>query len=104
MKQTTTEAEQAKIDGRINSAVHELAQRLGVEPSTVQIVTYEERVWRDGSIGCPQPGMMYTQALVPGYLIQLRLGDETFNYHGANGRDPFLCESGEADSHALPGP
>jgi hypothetical protein len=61
-------------------------------------------VWRDGSLGCPQPDMMYTQALVDGYLIQLSAGSRLYNYHGANGRDPFLCTNSLDKPDALPGP
>ncbi len=33
------------------------------------IVRAEPTVWNDGSLGCPEPGMQYTQALVNGYWI-----------------------------------
>jgi hypothetical protein len=31
-------------------------------------------VWNDGSLGCPEPGMMYTQALVNGYWLIIEAG------------------------------
>ena len=33
------------------------------------IVRAEPVVWNDGSLGCPEPGMMYTQALLNGYWV-----------------------------------
>lgn len=85
----------SKPDGdaleRINFARASLVQESGAETSQMELVAYEEVVWRDGSLGCPQPGMMYTQALVDGYVIQLNVDGQTFNYHGANSGDPFLC-------------
>lgn len=90
--------------GHISIARRNLAERLGLDAAKIEIVTYEQVVWRDGSLGCPQPGMMYTQALVDGYLIRLRAGDEYYNYHGARGRDPFLCSSGLERPDSLVGP
>jgi len=76
---------------RTNFAKNDLAGRLGVDAADIEVTAYETVTWSDGSLGCPQPGMMYTQALVDGYLIQLMVDGQTYNYHGANGRDPFLC-------------
>jgi hypothetical protein len=36
--------------------------------------------------------MMYTQALVDGYRIVLRVGGDEVTYHGANGKPPFRCD------------
>lgn len=88
---------------RINFAKNDLAERLDVEPATIEVVAYEKAIWRDGSLGCPQPDMMYTQALVDGYLIQLRVDGQTYNYHGANGRDPFLCTDNPETTNSPPG-
>jgi hypothetical protein len=77
----------------INLAKADLADRMGLKlPSTeIEVVGFEEVIWSDSSLGCPEPDMMYTQTIIDGYVIQLQIGDETFNYHGANGEDPFLC-------------
>lgn len=73
-------------------AAADLAARLGVGIDEVSVVSMEEVTWRDGSIGCPQPGRMYTQALVPGSLIVLRAKGQTYEYHAGGGRAPFLCQ------------
>ena len=87
---------------QITYAKNELAARLGVDVDGIEVTAYETVTWSDGSLGCPQPGMMYTQALVDGYLIQLRVDGQTYNYHGANGRDPFLCVKDGDESTAVP--
>jgi hypothetical protein len=52
--------------------------------------------WPDGSMGCPQPGRMYTQALVPGWRIVLREGGRERIYH-ASARGRWLpCPAGRA--------
>jgi hypothetical protein len=40
----------------------------------------EEVIWPDGSLGCPRPDEVYTQALVRGYWIVVRVGELTFDY------------------------
>lgn len=82
---------QAKL--HVTTAVNDLAARLDIDGADIEVVAYEPVTWRDGSLGCPQPDQMYTQALVDGYMIQLRAAGETYNYHGAAGSEPFLCEN-----------
>ena len=71
----------------------DLAQRLQVDEESIEIVRVEELEWPDGSLGCPQPEMLYTQALVNGVFIQLSFDGQSYNYHGGGGRQPFLCTS-----------
>ena len=52
------------------AAVDDLAQRQGVYGSAIMVVSTDEVTWRDfGSMGCPEPGMNYTEALVPGVRV-----------------------------------
>jgi len=73
-------------------AVADLAGRLDVPEGEVAVEAVEEVTWRDGSLGCAEQGTMYTQALVDGSRITLRVGDQTFEYHAGGRRTPFLCE------------
>ncbi len=81
----------------IGMAVADLARRIGADQSDVTVVSYKDVTWPDGSLGCPEPGQFYTQALVEGYQIGLRHDDRFFDYHGADGDDPFLCASDDKD-------
>ena len=54
------------------------------------VESQEEVTWNDGSLGCPEPGMMYTQALVDGYRVIIRAGDKTYDFRGT-GTDFRLC-------------
>jgi hypothetical protein len=58
------------------------AEDLGVSAAAVAVESVQEVVWNDGSLGCPQPGTMYTQAQVPGYRITITDGrSRTGVYH-----------------------
>ncbi len=77
----------------VQQATADLAQRLDVDPDAIEILRVEEVTWPDGGVGCPEPGMAYTQALVPGQFIQLEVDGVTYNYHSGGARAPFLCTS-----------
>ena len=81
-----------EIDPVAQPAVTDLAERLGVDESAITIVSVEEVTWSDGSIGCPEPGMMYTQALVNGTLVVLEVEGKEYEYHSGAARDLFFCE------------
>ncbi|MCS6909965.1 MAG: hypothetical protein NZM11_05275 [Anaerolineales bacterium] len=70
----------------------DLEQRSGVTRAAFTYVRAEAMVWNDGSLGCPQPGMAYTQALVPGYWVVIRVGDAEFDYRVAESGYFILCE------------
>jgi hypothetical protein len=65
----------------LEAAIDDAAQRTGTPRADIKVMVAEAVTWPDGSLGCPQPGMLYTQALVPGYRIVLRVGEATLNYH-----------------------
>jgi hypothetical protein len=79
----------------VAQAMADLAAEVGTD--AIELVSYEQVTWRDGSLGCPQPGRMYTQALVEGYRVTLRVDGETVYYHGATGQPPIRCD------HPAPG-
>lgn len=66
----------------VQAAIEDLAKAQSVEPDAVTVAGYFEVTWSDGSLGCPKPGMSYTQALVPGHLLVLEVEDQQFSYHG----------------------
>lgn len=76
-----------------DAAVADLAQRLGVTPEEVTVAASEAVTWRDGSLGCAEPDMMYTQALVEGTRIVLEVAGERYEYHAGGNRPAFLCEN-----------
>ncbi|GAB2650607.1 hypothetical protein [Kribbella swartbergensis] len=77
--------------GGVEQAKADLAKRLGVDAAQVTVISSTEVTWPDGSLGCPEPGMNYTQALVPGSRIILEAGGKQYHYHSGGTRPPFLC-------------
>ncbi len=74
-----------------NIAKNDLSQRTGAAKSAIKVLSSEAVVWPDSSLGCPEPGMMYTQALMPGYRIILEANGQQYEYHTGRSR-VVLCE------------
>lgn len=80
----------------VETALTDLATRLELDQAEIEVVSVEEVTWRDGSLGCPEPGMFYTQALVDGTRIVLAARGRRYHYHSGGHRAPFLCEHPDA--------
>jgi biotin carboxyl carrier protein len=76
----------------VEQAADDLARRLSIPATDIALVELTETAWPDSSLGCPQPGRVYTQVLREGYRIGLRAGKRIFEYHSGGGT-PFLCEN-----------
>lgn len=88
----------APVTGEVPAAVMtavlaDLSTKTGKDASTATVVTAEAVTWPDGSLGCPQPGVMYTQMVQPGYQVVLELDGTTYDYRVAGeGTVIRLCE------------
>jgi hypothetical protein len=87
---------------QVNQATEDLAGRLNIPAEQIQLIDIASVVWSDGSMGCPQPGMFYTQALVEGLRIRLGVGERIFHYHSGRNQPPFLCEN-PSNETGIPG-
>lgn len=68
------------------------AARTGIPEDGLAVIQDQAVVWPDGSLGCPQPGMMYTQALVDGYHILIKAGESVLDYRATQRGSFTLCE------------
>jgi hypothetical protein len=84
------EVPQALFDAVVADAL----ARSGATQSSVAVQTAEQVEWSDGSLGCPAPDMMYTQAIVNGYHVVLDVGGQTYDYRLSDRGLIILCENG----------
>jgi hypothetical protein len=75
----------------------DLAGRLDVAPDEVTLSGATPVTWRSGALGCPEPGMQYTQAEAPGIWIMLRAAGSVHRYHAARNGKPFHCPGERAE-------
>jgi hypothetical protein len=72
----------------------DLAERLSLPLTAVQLRSAEAVIWPDASLGCPQPGQMYAQIETPGYRITLVANGTDHEYHASHGGQFVLCVAG----------
>lgn len=73
--------------------VADLPSTAGLRAADITVVKAESVVWADGSLGCPEPDMMYTMATVNGYHVVLETPEGTFDYRVSENGTFRLCES-----------
>ncbi|MEX1288376.1 MAG: hypothetical protein AB1Z57_10605 [Acidimicrobiia bacterium] len=84
----TGEAPDAVLDPILADA----AERTGVAVDDLVVVRDQFVEWPDGSLGCPEPGMVYTQVITPGYWVVVDADGTSLDYRtDAEGRFK-LCE------------
>jgi hypothetical protein len=69
------------LEAAVQAALADASRRTGLAVDALQVLSASSVTWRDGSLGCPQPGRVYTQALVPGYRVRIRAAGQEFDYH-----------------------
>ena len=89
---TSDEALTDSLAAHIDLAIADLAERLGVDALDVRVMKAETVTWRDGSFGCPEPDMSYTQALVSGVRVLLAVEDESYWYHQGGSTPITFCD------------
>ena len=64
----------------------DLARRQGIDSGQVLVQRVEEASFPDASLGVPEPGQVYAQAVTPGVVIRLISGGQVYRYHGSGDR------------------
>jgi len=84
----------AEVPREVRRAVAEdAARRFKVDASAVVLTRAEQVTWADGSLGCPEPGRMYTQQLVAGYRVVAKTTAGELTYHTDERGNVVNCAS-----------
>ena len=65
----------------VDAAKQDAAAHLGVTLDQLSVAQVDAREWSDASLGCPQPGQLYSQVITPGFLILITSGNRQLEYH-----------------------
>ena len=76
----------------LDPVLHDAGERSGLPREALHVIVSRRVTWNDGSLGCPEPGKMYTQALVPGWHVILVAGELTLDYRLADSGAFLLCK------------
>jgi hypothetical protein len=99
---TPTISADASLQNLIERAQEDLAQRLNIVLTQIDVIEAKAVVWPDASLGCPQPGMRYKQVPEDGALIVLQANGMTYEYHSGGQRGLFLCQKTSKGPSPLP--
>ncbi len=86
----------ATLQSVTEAVLADASKRTGIEVAKLEVVESIVVTWPDGSLGCPEPGMNYTMALVPGYRIRIRADQQVLNYHASARGYWVFCPTGRA--------
>ena len=76
----------------VAAALQDAATQLGVAASELSLQQIEAREWGDSSLGCPQPGNLYSQIVTPGFLIVTNSRGKQLEYHSDTRGRVVLCQ------------
>jgi len=86
----------------LNDAIADLAERLEISTEEITVIQAHAVEWNDGSLGCPQPGMMYIKVITPGFRVVLLAKDQMFDYHTITNSQFILCNPDGVIDDPLP--
>lgn len=93
MKNKTFNAEQ-----QVNDAKVTLAKMLKTDVNDIKLLQAKPVTWRNGALGCPEPGKSYTMALVKGTLIVLAHNSKHYRFHAKQNGKAFHCPNTRVES------
>ncbi len=64
----------------VEKAKQDLARRLGVSLSEVEVISVEEKDFLDTSLGAPVEDEMSAQMITSGWQVKLKAGGEEYEY------------------------
>ena len=80
------------LQAMVSQVKADLAQRLSIDISKIELVEMSTVTWPDSSLGCPKPGMAYAQVMVDGLRIRVKAGDQVYEYHSGGSKPAFFCK------------
>ncbi len=78
-------------DRAVDIAMKTLAGSHKVVAADVRVVRVSRFNWPNSALGCPEPGVLYTQMIVPGYLVLLEHKGEVYRVHIGKDRG-VICD------------
>jgi hypothetical protein len=74
--------------------IADLSRRSQIAPQQLQLESFESRTWRNGCLELAREGEMCTQVLVPGWLVRVKAGKNSWTYHSNSNGSILRLASG----------
>lgn len=90
----TSRTRPSSLESLVQAALLDAARVTGRPRADLRVIDAAAVDWPDGAAGCPEPGVLYPQAVTPGYRIRIQAGTAVLNYHATrHSQEPLLCPS-----------
>jgi hypothetical protein len=76
-----TEIPQDPYPPAVTAALLTWAESLGIDPAAVEVVGYAPAEWASSCLGLAQAGEACAEVMTPGWVVELRSGDQTGTAH-----------------------
>ena len=86
----------------VRQALDDAAARTGLRADQLRVVKVESVTWSDGSLGCPEPDLMYPQMLMPGFRISIEADGKLLDYHADQRGTVLWCPAERAVAPVSP--
>ncbi|MDJ0906608.1 MAG: hypothetical protein QNI96_11355 [Woeseiaceae bacterium] len=88
VRQSSDQAPEGGVTGEVpedlmDKIFADLEGRTGAQRAEFETLQAQAVQWNDGALGCPEPGQVYTQAIVDGFRVVLKHEGKTYDYHAA---------------------
>lgn len=77
---TATSTDTAPVEPAAAAARSDLAAKLGISAQSIIIMEVENQTWNNGCLGLPKAGEFCTEALVPGFKVEMEAQGESYTY------------------------
>lgn|GEM_PF-4381199 len=94
-QESTPEIASGSAPEKIELALSDLSTQVGQTVALGDLDAYQwnQQMFSDSSLGCPQPDTLYAQVITPGFQFLLSFGGLTYDYRVAEANDDVvLCE------------
>jgi hypothetical protein len=92
---------------QLTNALADLSAQVGktVTLADLQNWTFDQQNFPDSSLGCPKPGLAYSQIVTPGVQFMLTYGGKVYDYRVTlDGQNVILCSTTDAPETLPPCP
>lgn len=91
-------------DGVVDRVLEAVAEQTDRARSQFNIVAAQKRTWPDGCLGLTQPGVLCTQALVPGWEVTVSNGEDTWVYRTDEEGSVVKLDTAQSSAYELTEP
>lgn len=75
----------------VQMSINDLHEKFNIAAEAVTVSEVTPMSWPDASLGCPKKGVLYIQAVTPGFQILLEADGHVFTFHTNQDRIVTLC-------------